>query len=98
MLLGGRSGVLLPVCLHMAAAADGMARFSCGIGGRDLLRTWLTGRRVPGMTKLRSAAADAVCAAGSAPNARGSVWRGELPDCCSERLLSAKVLTVLTPP
>ena len=37
MLLGGRSGMLLPACLHMAAAADGMARFSCGIGGRDLL-------------------------------------------------------------
>ena len=39
MLPGSRSGVLLPACLHMAAAADGMACFSCGIGGRDLLLT-----------------------------------------------------------
>lgn len=37
MLLGGRSGMLLRTRLHMAAAADGMARFSCGIGGGDLL-------------------------------------------------------------
>ena len=37
MLLGGRSGMLLPACLHMAAAADGMSRFPCGIGGGDLL-------------------------------------------------------------
>ena len=39
MLLGSRSGVLLRTCLHMTAAADGMARFSYGIGGRDLLLT-----------------------------------------------------------
>lgn len=39
MLLGSRSGVLLRTCLHMTAAADGMARFSCGIGGGDLLLT-----------------------------------------------------------
>ena len=39
MLLGGKSGVRLPACLHMAAAADGKARFSCGIGGRNLMLT-----------------------------------------------------------
>ena len=37
MLLGGRSGMLLPACLHMAAAADGMSRFPCGIGGGDFM-------------------------------------------------------------
>lgn len=39
MMLGSRSGMLLRTRLYMAAAADGMARFSCGIGGGDLLLT-----------------------------------------------------------
>lgn len=39
MLLGSGGGMLLRACLHMTAAADGMARFSCDIGGRDLLLT-----------------------------------------------------------
>ena len=39
MLLGSRGGMLLCACLHMTAAADGMARFSCGIGGGDLMLT-----------------------------------------------------------
>ena len=39
MLLGSGGGMLLRTCLHMTAAADGMACFSCGIGGRDLLLT-----------------------------------------------------------
>ncbi len=37
MLLGGRGGMLLCACLHMTAAADSMARFSCGIGGSNFM-------------------------------------------------------------
>ena len=47
MLLGSRSGMLLPACLHMAAAAGGMARFSCGIGGCDLLLSGDVAHRAP---------------------------------------------------
>ena len=47
MLLGGRSGMLLRTRLHMAAAADGMARFSCGIGGGDLLLAGDVAHRAP---------------------------------------------------